>query len=143
MRDRSLRLEEIPDAYARVPEPGLADTAVRCSKAELAEDRSGASFQDNGRSMLSRQGLPPELACIVGRHLLKPRYAERLHFTHEVGKQRSAVLGLIKMDWNNNTIYKKLSVTLDYSKHLADIAQQNPSIVDTVYDSGILCRLSC
>lgn len=46
----------------------------------------------------------------------------------------AAVLGLTKMDWNNNTLYKKLPVTLVYSKYFADIVQQNPNIVDTVYD---------
>ena len=44
------------------------------------------------------------------------------------------VLGLTKMDWNNNTLYKKLPVTLVYSKAFADIVQQNPNIVDSVYD---------
>jgi len=38
------------------------------------------------------------------------------------------------MDWNNNTLYKKLPVTLVYSKAFADIIQQNPNIVDSVFD---------
>ena len=46
----------------------------------------------------------------------------------------AAVLGLTKMDWNNNTLYKKLPATLVYSKYFADIVQQNPNIIDTVYD---------
>lgn len=46
----------------------------------------------------------------------------------------SGVLGLTKMDWNNNTLYKKLPVTLVYSKAFADILQQNPKMVDRVYD---------
>ena len=45
-----------------------------------------------------------------------------------------SVLGLTKMDWNNNTLYKQLPVTLVYSKYFADIVQQNPNIVDTDYD---------
>lgn len=44
------------------------------------------------------------------------------------------ILGLTKMDWNNNTLYKKLPVTLVYSKAFADIIQQNPNMVDEVYD---------
>lgn len=44
------------------------------------------------------------------------------------------ILGLTKMDWNNNTLYKKLPVTLVYSKAFADIIQQNPGMVDAVYD---------
>ncbi len=46
----------------------------------------------------------------------------------------AGILGLTKMDWNNNTLYKKLPVTLVYSKLFADIIQQNPSLVDAVYD---------
>lgn len=46
----------------------------------------------------------------------------------------SGILGLTKMDWNNNTLYKKLPVTLVYSKAFADILQQNPNMVDSVYD---------
>jgi len=46
----------------------------------------------------------------------------------------AGVLGLTKMDWNNNTLYKKLPVTLVYSKAFAEIIQQNPNMVDSVYD---------
>ena len=46
----------------------------------------------------------------------------------------AAILALTKMDWNNNTLYKKLPVTLVYSKAFANIVQQNPNIVDSVYD---------
>ena len=46
----------------------------------------------------------------------------------------SGILGLTKMDWNNNTLYKKLPVTLEYSQRFARILQQNPSMVDNVYD---------
>jgi hypothetical protein len=46
----------------------------------------------------------------------------------------TGVMGLTKMDWNNNTLYKKLPVTLVYSSAFANIIQQNPNMVDTVYD---------
>jgi hypothetical protein len=46
----------------------------------------------------------------------------------------SGILGLTKMDWNNNTLYKKLPVTLVYSKAFAEIIQQNPNMVDNVFD---------
>jgi len=46
----------------------------------------------------------------------------------------TGILGLTKMDWNNNTLYKKLPVTLVYSSAFAKILQQNPNMVDTVYD---------
>ncbi|NKM69370.1 argonaute/piwi family protein [Rhizobium laguerreae] len=44
------------------------------------------------------------------------------------------ILALTKMDWNNNTLYKKLPVTLGYSKAFADIIQQNPDMVNAIYD---------
>lgn len=44
------------------------------------------------------------------------------------------ILGLTRMDWNNNTLYKKLPVTLVYSKAFAEIIQQNPRMVDEIYD---------
>lgn len=46
----------------------------------------------------------------------------------------AGIMGLTKMDWNNNTLYKKLPVTLVYSKAFAEIIQQNPNMVDSVYD---------
>jgi len=46
----------------------------------------------------------------------------------------AGIIGLTKMDWNNNTLYKKLPVTLVYSKAFADIIQQNPNIVNDVFD---------
>lgn len=44
------------------------------------------------------------------------------------------VMGLTKMDWNNNTISKKVPVTIEYSSRFAKIIKQNPSIVNRVYD---------
>jgi hypothetical protein len=46
----------------------------------------------------------------------------------------AGILGLTKMDWNNNTLYKKLPVSLVYSSRFASILKQNPDIVDSVYD---------
>lgn len=57
-------------------------------------------------------------------------------FTGEGGWHETChgILGLTKMDWNNNTLYKKLPVTLVYSKAFAEIIQQNPNMVDSVFD---------
>ena len=38
------------------------------------------------------------------------------------------------MDWNNNTLYKKIPVTLVYSSTFAKIIQQNQNMVNDVYD---------
>lgn len=46
----------------------------------------------------------------------------------------AGIIGLTKMDWNNNTLYKKLPVTLEYSQRFARILQQNPNMVDNIYD---------
>lgn len=46
----------------------------------------------------------------------------------------AGILGLTKMDWNNNTLYKKLPVTLEYSQRFAHIIQQNPAMVDDEFD---------
>jgi argonaute-like protein implicated in RNA metabolism and viral defense len=46
----------------------------------------------------------------------------------------AGILSLTKMDWNNNTLYKKLPVTLEYSQRFARIIQQNPKMVDNIYD---------
>jgi hypothetical protein len=45
-----------------------------------------------------------------------------------------AILGLTKMDWNNNTLYKKMPVTLEYSQRFAQIINQNTTLVDQVFD---------
>jgi hypothetical protein len=57
-------------------------------------------------------------------------------FTGEGGGHDTCagIVGLTKMDWNNNTLYKKLPVTLVYSKAFANIIQQNPHIVDNIFD---------
>jgi hypothetical protein len=46
----------------------------------------------------------------------------------------SSVLGLTKVDWNNNTLYKTLPVTLVYSQIFADVIKQAPDMVNDVYD---------
>lgn len=46
----------------------------------------------------------------------------------------SSILGLTKVDWNNNTLYKTLPVTLVYSQVFADVIKLTPSLVNEVYD---------
>lgn len=46
----------------------------------------------------------------------------------------SSILSLTKVDWNNNTLYKTLPVTLVYSQVFADVVKQTPNIVNEVYD---------
>jgi hypothetical protein len=46
----------------------------------------------------------------------------------------SSILALTKVDWNNNTLYKTLPVTLVYSQVFAEVVKQSPSIVNEIYD---------
>lgn len=46
----------------------------------------------------------------------------------------NGILSLTKMDWNNNTLYKKLPVTMVYSSRFAEIIQQNSELVDQIFD---------
>jgi len=46
----------------------------------------------------------------------------------------SSVLGLTKVDWNNNTLYKTLPATLVYSKVFADVVKFSPTIANEIYD---------
>lgn len=45
-----------------------------------------------------------------------------------------SMIALTKVDWNNNTLYKTMPVTLVYSQLFADVVKQSPMIVDAVYD---------
>ena len=46
----------------------------------------------------------------------------------------SSIQTLTKVDWNNNTLYKTLPVTLVYSQVFANVVKQTPDIVNEVYD---------
>lgn len=46
----------------------------------------------------------------------------------------SGILGLTKVDWNNNTLYKTLPVTLGYSKLFANVVKHTPKMVNDIYD---------
>ena len=46
----------------------------------------------------------------------------------------SSILALTKADWNNNTLYKTIPVTLGYSQIFADVVKQSSEIVNATYD---------
>lgn len=46
----------------------------------------------------------------------------------------ASVLALTKVDWNNNTLYKTMPVTLEYSKLFANVVKQSPDITNEIYD---------
>jgi hypothetical protein len=45
-----------------------------------------------------------------------------------------AVLGLTKMDWNNDALYDYLPVTLSYASVLARTVKRMPSIAPRLYE---------
>jgi len=46
----------------------------------------------------------------------------------------SSILALTKVDWNNNTLYKTMPVTIGYSHIFAEVVKQTADIVNEVYD---------
>jgi len=46
----------------------------------------------------------------------------------------SSILALTKIDWNNNTLYKTMPVTIGYSHVFAEVVKLTPEIVNDVYD---------
>lgn len=46
----------------------------------------------------------------------------------------SSVLGLTKVDWNNNTLYKTMPATLVYSQIFANVVKHAPDILNDTYD---------
>lgn len=46
----------------------------------------------------------------------------------------SSILALTKADWNNNTLYKTLPVTIGYSQIFADVVKQSSEIINATYD---------
>lgn len=46
----------------------------------------------------------------------------------------SSIHALTKVDWNNNTLYKTLPVTLVYSHIFAEVVKQTPDLINNAYD---------
>ncbi len=46
----------------------------------------------------------------------------------------SSMLALTKMDWNNNTLYKSIPVTLGYSQSFANVVKRVPDIIKQRYN---------
>ncbi|MCG3165547.1 MAG: hypothetical protein POELPBGB_01315 [Bacteroidia bacterium] len=46
----------------------------------------------------------------------------------------SSILGLTKVDWNNNTLHKTLPVTIGYSQNFASVVKQSKEIINDIYD---------
>ena len=46
----------------------------------------------------------------------------------------ASILALTKVDWNNNTLYKTLPVTIGYSQNFANVVKQSNDIVNEIFD---------
>jgi len=46
----------------------------------------------------------------------------------------ASILALTKVDWNNNTLYKSLPVTIGYSQNFANVVKQSPGIINATFD---------
>ena len=64
----------------------------------------------------------------------KPLFIRRFSGSGGWHETCQSILGLTKMDWNNNTLHKKLPATLEYSSRFAQIVKEDPNMIDQVYD---------
>lgn len=64
----------------------------------------------------------------------KPLFIKRFSGSGGWHETCQNILGLTKMDWNNNTLHKKLPATLEYSSRFAQIVKEDPNMIDQVYD---------
>ena len=46
----------------------------------------------------------------------------------------ASILSLTKVDWNNNTLYKTLPVTIGYSQNFANVVKQSKEIINEIFD---------
>lgn len=69
-------------------------------------------------------------AYSIPKSVLIRRYLGNANW-HEIC---SGILGLTKMDWNNNLLYKSLPVTLTYSQKFAQIIQNQEVFFDETYN---------
>ena len=86
---------------------------------------TGVHMQGNAKPVYKEGALKPVPSPLVLRALFR---------VWRLARDMFGVPTLTKMDWNNNTLYKKLPVTLEYSQRFARIIQQNPDMVDDVFD---------
>ena len=86
---------------------------------------SGVNVQNQHQSIFKEAALKPLPTPIVLRR-----------FSGDGGWHDScnSVLALTKVDWNNNTLYKTMPASLEYSKTFANVVKHSDEIVNEVYD---------
>lgn len=79
----------------------------------------------NGKEIFKEGALTP-----IARPILLRRYSG----TGGWYETCSSIIALTKMDWNNNTLYKNLPVTLGYSLNFANVVKRVPDIINNKYN---------
>lgn len=86
---------------------------------------AGVNVQNGGQSVFKEAALKPLPEPILIRK-----------FSGQGGwhSTNASILALTKVDWNNNTLYKTLPVTLGYSQKFANVVKQSPGIINETFD---------
>jgi hypothetical protein len=86
-------------------------------------------FIDDNEVLLWTQGVVDKVSSNYYKEkkgipspLIIKRYAGR----EDIGQRCSEILGLTKMDWNNDSLYNKIPVTISYASKLAQILKRVP-----------------
>lgn len=68
------------------------------------------------------------------RGIPSPLLVKRFRGYDTIEKTANDILCLTKMNWNGGELYKKLPVTLEFSKRLSQMSKQNEELNNTPYD---------
>ena len=79
----------------------------------------------SGREIFKEGALTP-----IARPILVRRYTGQGGWYETC----SSIIALTKMDWNNNTLYKNIPVTLGYSSNFANVVKRVPDIINSKYN---------
>lgn len=79
----------------------------------------------NGREIFKEGALTP---------IARPILIRRFSGTGGWFETCSSIIALTKMDWNNNTLYKNIPVTLGYSLNFANVVKRVPDIIHNKYN---------
>ncbi len=79
----------------------------------------------NGKEIFKEGALTP---------IARPILIRRFSGTGGWYETCSSIIALTKMDWNNNTLYKNIPVTLGYSLNFANVVKRVPDIINNKYN---------
>lgn len=79
----------------------------------------------NGKEIFKEGALTP---------IARPILIKRFSGTGGWFETCSSIIALTKMDWNNNTLYKNIPVTLGYSLNFANVVKRVPDIINNKYN---------